>query len=110
MAGDDVTAPVKIKPIIYSAVNLISAAAVYRLLISGGWLTHHYDLHDPNSINLVLAIVEPLVGLCVISYWIWRTPVLYRLLFISFIVQLLIDAGFIVFFGFFFLTWKPKLM
>ncbi|HZE12392.1 MAG TPA: hypothetical protein VE086_01425 [Chthoniobacterales bacterium] len=98
------------KPIIYSVLNLIGAVWVYRLLISGGWLTHHYDLRDPDSINLVLAIVEPLVGLCVISYWIWRTRLFYRLLFISFIVQLLIDAGFIVFIGLFILTWKAKMM
>ena len=88
----------------------MGAAAVYRLLISGGWLTHHYDLHDPDSVNLVLAIVEPLVALCVISYWIWRTRFLYQLLFISFIFQLLIDAGFVVVIGFFFMTWKPRMM
>ena len=83
----------KTKPIIYSLLNLIGAAAVYRLLISGGWLTHHYDLRDPNSINLLLAITEPPVVLCVIAYWIWRTRFFYRLLFVSFIVQLLIDVG-----------------
>lgn len=100
----------KAKPIIYSVVNLISAGVVYRLLISGGWLTHHYDLHDPDAINLVLAIVEPLVVLAVVSYWIWRTPVLYRLLFISFILQLLIDVGFLMFIGLFFVTYKPRMM
>jgi hypothetical protein len=98
------------KPIIYSAVNLIVAVAVYRLLISGGWITHHYDLHDPDVVNLVLAIVEPILGLLVIAYWIWRTPAFYRVLFVSFIVQLVIAAGFIAFIGFFFLTWKPKSM
>ena len=98
------------KPIIYSVLNLIGAAWVYRLLFTGGWLTHHYDLSDPDSINLLLAIVEPLVVLCVISYWICRTRFLYRLLFISFIVQLLIDAGFIAFIGLFMLTWKPRMM
>ena len=55
-------------------------------------------------------IVEPLVVLCLISYWAWRTRFLYRLLFISFIVQLLIDAGFIVFIGMFVLTYKPRMM
>ncbi|MFN2621970.1 MAG: hypothetical protein ABR611_03910 [Chthoniobacterales bacterium] len=100
----------KTKPIIYSVLNLIGAAAVYRLLISGGWVTHHYDLLDPDVINLVLVIVEPLVVLCVISYWLWQTAFLYRLLFISFIVQLLIDVGFLAFIGFFFFTWKPKMM
>ena len=100
----------KIKPIIYSAINVIGAVAVYRLLISGGWLTHHYDLTDPDVVNLGLAIVEPLLVLCVISYWIWRTHSLYRLLFIAFIVQLLIGAGFLAFFGLFFFTYKPKMM
>ena len=98
------------KPIIYSVLNVVGAAWVYRHLFTGGWLTHHYDLRDPDSINLVLAIVEPLVVLCVISYWILRTRFLYRLLFISFIVQLLIDAGFIAFIGLFMLTWKPRMM
>jgi hypothetical protein len=83
---------------------------VYRLLISGGWITHHYDLRDPDVVNLVLAIVEPILVLVVVAYWIWRTAPLYRALFISFIVQLLIAAGFIAFIGFFFLTWKPKIM
>ena len=61
-------------------------------------------------INLVLVIVEPLVALSVIGYWIWRTPFLYRLLFVSFVVQLLIDVGFVTLVGFFFLTWKPRMM
>src|SRR5436305_11574 len=81
---------------------------IYRLLYTGGWLTYHYDLHDPNVINLILAVVEPLVMLGVISYWVWRTRFLYRLLFISFIVQLLIDVGFLAFILTFFFTWKPK--
>jgi len=100
----------KTKPIIYSVVIVTGAAWVYRLLYTGGWLTHHYDLHDPDVINLVLAIVEPLVGLCVISYWLGRTRSLYRLLFISFILQLLIDAGFLAFFITFAVTWKPRMM
>jgi len=104
------TITLKIKPIIYSVVTLIGAVWVYRLLMSGGWLTHHYDLRDPDSINLLLAILEPLVVLCIIGYWIWRTRLLYRLLFISFIVQLLIDVGFIVFIGLFVLTYKPRMM
>ena len=46
----------------------------------------------------------------VIAYWIWRTPFLYRLLFIFFVIQLVIDAGFIVFIASFILTWKPRMM
>jgi hypothetical protein len=100
----------KTKPIIYSLINLVGAGLIYRLLNSGGWLTHHYQLNDPDIINLVLAIFEPIAFLGVIAYWIWRTRFLSRLLFILFLIQLLIGAGFLVFFGFFFLTWKPKLM
>ena len=100
----------KAKPIVYSAVIVIGAVAVYRLLASGGWLTHSYQLNDPNIINLVLAIFEPIAILVVIAYWIWRTPLLYRLLFIFFVVQLLVGVGFLAFFLFFVATWKPRLM
>ena len=100
----------KTKAILYSIANLIGAAWVYRHLISGGWLTHHYALHDPDAINLGLAIVEPLVVVCVISYWIWRTRSVYRLLFASFVIQLLIDVGFLALIAFCFFTWKPRLM
>jgi hypothetical protein len=54
--------------------------------------------------------VEAAAVLSVIVYWIWRTPFLYRLLFIFFIVQLVIGAGFLAFIGFVFFTWKPKMM
>jgi hypothetical protein len=100
----------KTKPVIYSIVNLIAAAWVYRFLITGGWLTNHYQWNDPNIVNLVLAIVEPVAVLAVISYWIWRTPFLYRLLFIFFVVQIVIGAGFLAFIGLFFFTWKAKMM
>ena len=53
---------------------------------------------------------EPIAVLAVVAYWIWRTRFLYRLLFFFFIVQLLIGLGFLVFLGFFFVTWKPKMM
>lgn len=98
------------KPIIYSVVNLIASAWVYWYLITGGWLANHYHLDDPNIVNLGLAIFEPITLLGVIAYWIWRTRFLYRLLFIFFLVQLVIGAGFIAFIGFFFFTWKPKMM
>jgi len=100
----------KSKPIIYSLVNLVGAAWVYRYLISGGWLTNHYQLNDPNIVNLFLAIFEPIAALGVIAYWIWRTRFLYRLLFILFLIQLLIGAGFLAFIGFFLFTWKPRMM
>lgn len=101
---------VKAKPIVYSAVIVMIAAWVYRLLYTGGWLTHHYELNDPNSVNLLLAIMEPIAVLIVAGYWIWRTRTLYRLLFFTFIVQLLVGAGFVAFFLFFIFSWKPRLM
>ena len=100
----------KPKPIIYSIVNVIGAAWVYRLLWTGGWLTHHYQLNDPDSVNLLLMIVEPIVVASVLAYWIWRTQFFYRLLFIFFVIQLVIGAGFLAFIGFFVLTYKPRMM
>ena len=98
------------KAAVISVLNVIAATAVYRHLIKGGWLTNHYQLNDPNIVNLVLAIFEPIAALGVIAYWIWRTRFLYRLLFILFLIQLLIGAGFLAFIGFFLFTWKPKMM
>ena len=100
----------KPKPLIYSAVILIGAVWAYRFLNSGGWLTHHYQLNDPDSLNLIPVIFEPIAVLGVIAYWIWRTRSLYRMLFILFLIQLAIGAGFLAFIGFFVLTWKPKMM
>ena len=57
-------------------LNLIAAAVIYRFLYKDGWVTHHYDLRDPDSINLVPVIVEPIAVLCVLAYWVWRTPLL----------------------------------
>ena len=100
----------KTRAIVYSAVNLIAAIWVYRYLITGGWLTNHYQLNDPNIVNLVLAIFEPVAVAGVVAYWIWRTRSLYRLLFILFLAQLIVGAGFLAFILFFFLTWKAKMM
>ena len=90
--------------------HLIAAAAVYWHLIKGGWLTNHYQLNDPNIVNLALAIFEPIAVLSVIAYWLTRKPFLYRLMFILFLVQVLIGAGFLLFILLFFITWKPKMM
>ncbi|PYJ11043.1 MAG: hypothetical protein DMF06_04070 [Verrucomicrobia bacterium] len=93
-----------------SGLHIVAATAVYRYLITGGWLTNHYQLNDPNIVNLVLAIFEPIAVLCVIAYWLLRKPGLYRLIFILGLVQLLIGAGFVAFILFFALTWHPKMM
>ena len=100
----------KAKPIIYSIVNLIAAGWVYRFLITGGWLTNHYHLNDPNIVNLVLAIFEPIAIVSVIAYWIWRKSFLHRLISILCLVQILIGAGFLIFILLFTLTWHPKMM
>ena len=89
---------------------MVAATAVYRHLITGGWLTNHYQLNDPNIVNLVLAIFEPIAIVSVIAYWLLRKPALYRLISILCLVQILIGAGFLVFILLFVFTWHPKLM
>jgi hypothetical protein len=100
----------RLKAVLFSLVHLIAAAAVYRYLITGGWLTNHYQLNDPNIINLALAIFEPIAILNVIAYWIWRKSFLYRLISILCLVQILIGAVFLIFVLLFTLTWHPKMM
>ncbi|HEV2842286.1 MAG TPA: hypothetical protein VGW39_13255 [Chthoniobacterales bacterium] len=99
-----------LKAALISVVHLVAATAVYRHLISGGWLTNHYQLNDPNIVNLVLAIFEPIVIVSVVAYWLWRKPFLYRLISFLCLVQILIGAGFLIFILLFALTWHPKLM
>lgn len=99
-----------LKATVISVIHLIAAAAVYRYLITGGWLTNHYQLNDPNIINLVLAIFEPIAVVSVIAYWLWRKAFLYRLISILGLVQILIGAGFLIFILLFALTWHPKMM
>ena len=99
-----------LKAILFSVVHVITATAVYRYLIAGGWLTNHYQLNDPNIVNLALAIFEPIAVVSVIAFWIWRTSSLRRLMLILGLIQILIVAGFLLFFLFFALTWHPKMM
>jgi hypothetical protein len=99
-----------LKPALFSIVHLIAATAIYRYLITGGWLTNHYHLDDPNIVNLVLAIFEPIAIVSVIAYWVWRKSFLYRLMSILGIVQIVIGAGFLIFILIFMLTWHPKMM
>jgi hypothetical protein len=98
------------KAVLFSAVHVIAASAVYRYLITGGWLTNHYQLNDPNIVNLALAIFEPVAVVSVIVYWLTRKPFFYRIMSILGFVQLLIGAGFLIFILLFILTWHPKLM
>ncbi len=98
------------KAALISAVHLIAATAVYRHLITGGWLTNRYQFDDPNIVNLLLAIFEPIAIVSVIGYWLWRKSFLYRLISILCLVQILIGAGFLIFILLFALTWHPKMM
>ena len=101
----------KAKPIIYSAVIVIGAIWSYRFLYADGWLTNpYYRLNDPDIVNLFVAIFEPIAVAAVIAYWIWRTHTFYRILFISFIAQLLVGAGYLAMFLFFVITYKPRMM
>ena len=100
----------KLKAGLITLVHVVAAAAIYRYLITGGWLTNHYQLNDPNIVNLALAIFEPIAIASVIAYWLSRKPFLYRLISILCLVQILIGAGFLIFILFFVFTWHPKMM
>jgi|ERR1700730_15250841 hypothetical protein len=100
----------RLKATIFSVVNIVSGAAIYRYLITGGWLTNHYHLNDPNIVNLVLAIFEPIAVISVIAYWVWRNSFLYRLISILALIQFLIGIGFLTFILLFMFTWHPKMM
>ena len=91
-------------------IHVVAATAVYRYLITGGWLTNRYQLNDPNIVNLVLAIFEPIAIVSVIAYWLWRKQFLHRIMSILCLVQILIGAGFLIFILLFMFTWHPKLM
>jgi hypothetical protein len=99
-----------LKTAFISVVHLVAAAAVYWHLITGGWLRNRYQFDDPNIVNLVLAIFEPIAIVSVIAYWLWRKSFLYRLISILCLVQILIGAGFLIFILLFMLTWQPKMM
>jgi hypothetical protein len=99
-----------LKATLFSAVHLVAAVFVYRYLISGGWLTNRYQIDDPNIVNLVLAIFEPIAIISVFAYWLWRKSFLYRLISILGLVQILIGIGFLIFILLFALTWQPKMM
>jgi len=102
--------PSPLKATLISVVHVVAATVVYWHLITGGWLTNHYQLNDPNIINLVLAIFEPIAIVSVIAYWLSRKRFLYLLISILCFVQLLIGAGFLTFILLFMLTWHPKMM
>ena len=98
------------RAVVYSAVHFAVGGAVYWHLITGGWLTNRYRLDDPNIVNLILAIFEPIAVMSVVAYWIFRKPGLYRLMMILCVLQIAIAVGFLVFFVIFATTWRFKLM
>ena len=98
------------KAVVYSAVHFLVAGAVYWHLITGGWLTNRYHLEDPDIVNLILAIFEPIAVISVIAYWVSRRPGLYRLMMILSVLQIVVAIGFLVFFLVFAATWHFKLM
>jgi hypothetical protein len=100
----------KFKAGIISLVHVVAAAAIYRYLITGGWLTNRYQLNDPNIVNLALAIFEPIAIGSVIVYWLLRKPFLYRLISILCLVQILVGVGFAIFILLFVFTWHAKMM
>jgi hypothetical protein len=69
-----------LKASLVSVVHTIAAAAIYWYLITRGWLTNHYQLNDPNIVNLLLAIFEPVAIASVIAYWLLRKHFLYCLI------------------------------
>lgn len=99
-----------LKAAAFSVVQIAAAVAVYGHLITGGWLTTHYRWDDPNAVNLVLSLFEPIALLGVLAYWIWRSPNLYRLLSLLCLAQVFIGVGFLLFFLAFVFLWHPRLM
>jgi hypothetical protein len=82
-----------LKATLFSVVNVVACAAVYWYLSTGGWLTSHYQLNDPNIVNAVPAIFEPIAIISVITYWQWRKSFLYRLMSILALIQIFAGAG-----------------
>lgn len=101
---------IRAKAVLISALHAAAFAAAYYHLITGGWLTNNYRLDDPNVVNLVLAIFEPIAFLSVAVYWFSRKPLAYRLIFILAIVQVVIGLGFLVFILLFVMLWHPRMM
>ena len=98
-------------PVVVSVFQVVAALWMYRFLNSGGWLTHRpWDLHDPDSLNLIPVIFEPVAVLSVIAYWMRRTAGLRRLLMILAVVQVLIVASYLAVFVWFVLTYRPRMM
>ncbi len=99
------------KGILYSIVIVVAGLDIYWHLYTGGWLTNpYYRLNDPDIVNLFLAILEPILILVVVVYWLTASGTLHRILFWSFILQLLICAGFGLVILLFVLTWHARMM
>jgi len=96
--------------ILVCLLHLLIAGAFYRALIIGGWLTNsYYRWDDPDDINLVLAIFEPVCAVLVIAMLFTRRRFLYKLLVDLLVLQLLFSAAFLGMMLLFALTWKPRM-
>jgi hypothetical protein len=102
--------PPHFKGIFYSVVIVVAGLDIYWHLYTNGWLTNHYHLNDLDIVNLVLAIVEPILILVVPAYWLTTSRMFHRILFWSFILQLLICIGFGLVILLFVLAWHPRMM
>jgi hypothetical protein len=96
--------------IIVCLLHLLFAAAVYWHLVTHGWFDENYHWDDPNNINLVLAVFEPLCAAAVAALAITRKPFFYKLLIDLLILQLLAAACFLAVVLIFVLTYKPRMM
>ena len=100
----------QLKAIFFSCLQVVAAAAAYYHLVTGGWLQTHYQWNDPNIVNLLLALFEPIALVSVLVYWLWPTAALYRVLVFLSLAQVLIALGIGIFFLIFLLLWHPRLM
>jgi hypothetical protein len=89
--------------------HLLVAGGIYWHLVSGGWLSVHYEWRDPNNINLVLALLEGLVVALVIALLATRSRFVHRFLVDLFYIQLLLGTILLAVGLIFILTWHPKL-
>jgi len=96
--------------IIVCLLHLLIGGYIYWQLYEGGWLTNpYYRWNDPDDINLVLAIFEPLCAVVLVALIAVRKRFFYKLLLDLLIIQLIIAASFVILIVWFALTWQPRM-
>jgi len=95
--------------IIVCLVHLLFGGAAYWHLITGGWLATAYSWHDPDDINLVLAVFEALCVIAVMALVAVRKRFVYKLLVDLLIIQIISCTVFLLLVLWVVLTWKPKM-